>query len=113
MNKAHRQVIAEKISSTVRALELLGFDYEVTAPKNKREKGNKSPRVIYVDIGESRRLRVYNSARGDTWANLPNGEPIAGVGSVEELYEYLAEMKGPRANATKRRPASGSKGRSG
>jgi len=46
MNKGQRQIIAEKVASTVRVLELLAFNYEVSAPKNKREKGNRSPRVI-------------------------------------------------------------------
>jgi hypothetical protein len=93
MNKGQRQVIAEKISSTIRVLELLGFDYQVSAPKNKREKGNKSPRVVYVDIGEPHPLRIYNSLTGDTWANLPNGRPIASVGTIEELYDYLYEVR--------------------
>lgn len=34
MNGKQRQVIAEKVSSTVRALELLEFDYLVNGPKN-------------------------------------------------------------------------------
>lgn len=69
MNNGQRQVIAEKISSTVRVLELLGFDYKVSAPKNKREKGNRSPRVIYVNVGKSQPFRIYNSTTGNTWAN--------------------------------------------
>jgi len=93
MNRGQRQIIAEKISSTVRVLELLGFDYQVSGPKNKREKGNKSPRVIYVNVGKSQALRIYNSAGGYTWANEPNGKPIAAVGSVEDLYEYLYALK--------------------
>src|SRR4051812_48179817 len=92
MNKAQRQVVAEKVGSTVRILELLGFEYQVSAPKNKREKGNKSPRVIYVDVGESRPLRIYNGMGGDTWANQPNGRPIAKIGSIEDLYDYLADL---------------------
>jgi hypothetical protein len=93
MNKAQRQIIAEKVSSTVRVLELLGFDYEVCAPKNEREKGNKSPRVVYVDVGKSQRLRVYNSVGGHTWANEPNGTPISEVKSIEDLYGYLSELR--------------------
>ena len=93
MNKGQLQIIAEKINSTVRVLELLGFDYQVSGPKNKREKGNKSPRVIYVNVGKTQSLRIYNSATGHTWANQPNGKPIAAVGSVEDLYEYLYELK--------------------
>ena len=89
MNKAQRQVIAEKISSTVRVLELLGFDYQVSDPKNKREKGNKSPRVIYVDVGERHPLRIYNGTNGSTWANEPNGNAIPDVKSIEDLYNYL------------------------
>jgi hypothetical protein len=91
MNNGQRQIIAEKIASTVRVLELLGFDYEVSAPKNRREKGNKSPRVVYVDVTEKHPLRVYNSISGHTWANEPNGEPISGIRSVEDLYNYLNE----------------------
>lgn len=94
MNNGRRQVIAEKISSTVRALELLGFDYKVGAPKNKRKKGNRSPRVIYVNVGKSQPFRIYNSATGNTWANEPSGKPIPGVGSVEELYQYLSDTYG-------------------
>lgn len=100
MNKGQRQIIAEKISSTVRVLELLGFEYQVSGPKKRREKGNKSPRVIYVDVGKTQRLRIYNSAGGHTWANEPNGKPIAAVGSVEDLYEYLCGLK---ARAAKRK----------
>lgn len=92
MNKAQRQIIAEKVSSTVRVLELLGFDYRVVAPKNKREKGNKSPRVVYVDVGKSQPLRIYNSFSGHTWANEPNGKPISKVKSIEDLYQYLSEL---------------------
>lgn len=91
MNKGQRQIIAEKVSSTVRVLELLGFEYEVSAPKNKREKGNKSPRVIYVDVGEEHPLRIYNSVSGHTWANLPDGKPIAQIKNIEDLYNYLYE----------------------
>ena len=91
MNRGQLQIVAEKVSSTVRVLELLGFDYEITDPKNKREKGNKSPRVVYVDVGESRPLRVYNSIGGHTWANEPNGKPIPDVKSIEDLYIYLSE----------------------
>lgn len=93
MNNGQRQIIAEKVSSTVRVLELLGFDYEVCPPKHKREKGNRSPRVVYVDVGKSRRLRVYNSVGGHTWANEPDGTPIAEVKSIEDLYSYLYELR--------------------
>jgi len=89
MNKGQRQVIAEKIGSTVRILELLGYEYEVAPPRNKREKGNRSPRVVNVKLSGGRMLRVYNSVGGFTWANGPDGEPIASVKSVEDLYEYL------------------------
>ena len=81
MNNGQRQIIAEKIGSTVRVLEMLGFDYDVSAPKNRREKGNKSPRVVYVDVGETRPLRIYNSVSGYTWANQPNGKPIPEIKS--------------------------------
>ena len=90
MNNGQRQIIAEKVSSTVRVLELLGLDYQVSAPRNKRGKGNRSPRVIYVDVGKSQKLRVYNSVNGNTWANEPNGKPIPEVKSIEDLHAYLA-----------------------
>ena len=91
MNRAQRQIVAEKVSSTVRVLELLGFDYQVSAPKHNRDKGNRSPRVVYVDVGEKNALRVYNGIGGSTWANEPDGTPINGVRSVEDLYEYLSK----------------------
>lgn len=100
MNRGERQVIAEKISSTVRVLELLGFEYEVSAPRNERKKGNRSPRVVYVDLGDGS-MRVYNSVAGYTWANAPDGSPISEVKSAEDLYAYLSR----RANKRRRRPA--------
>jgi hypothetical protein len=93
MHNGKRQVIAEKIGSTVRALELLGFDYVVRSPKKKREKGNKSPRVIDVHLGKGDHLSVYNSASGHTWANKSNGDPIADVKSIEELFNYLSKPR--------------------
>ncbi len=90
MNRAQRQIVAEKISSTVRVLELLGFDYTVSAPKNKRERGNRSPRVVYVNVGKSKSFRIYNSVSGNTWANEPNGTPVSEVKSIEDLYSYLS-----------------------
>jgi len=88
-------VIAEQVASTVRVLELLGFQYRVLPPRHERSGGNKSPRVVYVyataDCNEEHlRLRIYNSAGGHTWANKPDGTPID-VGSVEDLYDYLAD----------------------
>jgi len=91
MNRAKRQVIAEKISSTVRVLELLGFEYAVSGPRHEREGGNRSPRVIHVDVGEKTRLRVYNGVGGGTWAYAPNGDPISEVHSIEDLYNYLSK----------------------
>ena len=94
MNKGERRVIAEQVASTVRVLELLGFQYRELPPRNERRGGNKSPRVVYVygtaDCKEEDlRLRIYNSAGGHTWANKSDGTPVD-VGSVEELYDYLA-----------------------
>ena len=89
MNRRQRQVVAEKISSTVRVLELLEFDYVVSGPKNPRRKGNRSPRVVSIDVGRARKLRVYNGTTGSTWANESNGKPIASVKSIEDLYCYL------------------------
>jgi hypothetical protein len=77
MNRAQRQVIAEKISSTVRVLELLGFEYTVPDPRHERVGGNRSPRVIHVDVGEKTRLRVYNGVSGGTWAYAPVDRFIA------------------------------------
>jgi hypothetical protein len=78
MNYRQRQVVAEKVSSTVRVLELLGLEYSVAAPRRARKKGNKSPRVVSVDVGKRLRLRVYNSTSGSTWAHEPGGQPIPG-----------------------------------
>ena len=91
LNRGQQQVIADKIANTIRILELLGFSYRVSAPKNTRQKGNKSPRVVYVDVGKSSELRIYNSYNGYTWANSPDGEPIQGVKTIEDLYQYLKE----------------------
>lgn len=93
MNRGQRQVIAEKVSSTVRVLELLGLNYRVSGPKRKRERGNKSPRVVYVDIGEARPLQIYNSPNGHTWANKPSGKPIPDIKSNEDLYTYLSRLR--------------------
>jgi hypothetical protein len=98
MNKGQRRVVAEQVASTVRVLELLGFQYRVSPPRNERRGGNKSPRVVYVYAGadcrdEDLRLRIYNSAGGHTWANKADGTPVVGVGSVEKLYEYLARHR--------------------
>ena len=82
---------------TVRHAAMLQFlefhAYEVRGPRNMREKGNSSPRVVSVNVGKSRPLLIYNSTRGNTWANQPNGEPVSGVQSIEPLYSYLSEMK--------------------
>lgn len=91
MNKNQKQVIAEKIASTVRVLELLGFDYRVTPPVRPKAKGNKSPRVVRIDLGSGKEIRVYNGVGGATWAHEPNGRPIPGVKSIEDLYEYLRD----------------------
>jgi len=95
MNKNERQIIAEKVGSTVRVLELLGFSYEVTGPQRKKEKGNSSPRVIHVDVADTsgKKMRVYNGFNGSTWANQPNGDPISKVKSPEGLYNYLVGLK--------------------
>ena len=89
MKKGERQIIAERISSTVRVLELLGLNYTVSEPKNKRKKGNRSPRVIYADVGDAHSLKVYNSTAGDTWANESDGTAISEVKNIEDLYNYL------------------------
>ena len=89
MNKNQKQIIAEKIASTVRVLELLGFKYRVTDPVRPKAKGNKSPRVVRIELGGGKEMRVYNGVGGATWAHQPDGKPIAGVKSIEELYDYL------------------------
>lgn len=91
MNDGQRQIIAEKIGSTIRILELLGFDYEVTDPRNTRENGNKSPRVVHVVAEGARVLRVYNGTGGRTRANDVMGRPIPSIKSIESLYSYLTE----------------------
>jgi hypothetical protein len=106
MNHGQRQIIAEKISSTVRVLELLGLDYSVAAPKNARKKGNKSPRVIRIRSGDVMGLRIYNSVGGHTWANEASGKPIPHIGSIETLYSYLQsreQRKKKRATRTARK----------
>ena len=90
MNQGQRQIVAEKVASTVRVLELLGLQYQVTPPRKPRKKGNRSPRVIHVATGNGSGLRVYNGIGGNTWAHeKTTGKPIAGVKSIEELYSYL------------------------
>jgi len=104
MNRGERQIIAEKNASTIRVLELLGFEYDVKPPRQQRVKGNKSPRVVHVKVGGKEVVRVFNSAEGYTWANLADGTPLR-VGSVESLYKYLSENKTglgrPKASAAK------------
>lgn len=102
MTKFQRQVVAEKVASTVRVLELLGFQYEVRPPERSREKGNKSPRVVRVHVGRESQLRVYNSVRGHTWANEPNGKPISSIKSIEDLYDYLRQNKRRMLRLTRR-----------
>src|SRR4051812_16313141 len=105
MNAGQRQVIAEKIGSTVRMLELVGFhDYEVTSPRNQRKGGNASPRVVRVNIGQKNPLRIYNGTRGSTWANGPDGEPIRGIVHVDDLYNYFRALKN-RQQPRKRKKA--------
>jgi hypothetical protein len=103
LSKAARQVIAEKVSSTIRVLELLEYDYEVTPPRHERRKGNYSPRVVYVKDGTADLLRVYNSIRGDTWANRSDGGLPLPVHSIEDLYAYLSKRRKPRRRARPRR----------
>ena len=92
MNHKQRQVIAEKIGSTVRILELLGFEYTVAGPERQRKAGNRSPRVVSVDVGKRLPMKVYNSVGGATWAHEPGGKPIPNLKSVEDLYAYLAAL---------------------
>jgi len=102
VNIGKRQVIAEKIASTVRVLELLGFhDYQITAPRNQRDGGNKSPRVVRVDIGEKSPLRIYNSYGGYMWANMPDGAPIPGIRVPEDLYRFLQSLQDAKAKSKK------------
>jgi hypothetical protein len=114
MKKAHRQIIAEKISSTVRVLELLGFEYEVAGPKKLKASGNKSPRVVTVMHAGGPALRVYNGIGGHTWANWANGEQAKGIDSPETLYLFLSNdsfvadvaSHGQSPRRTKKRPIS-------
>lgn len=93
MNKGQRQIIAEKIASTVRVLELLGFDHEVAGPKRPKAKGNKSPRVVTIKINDRPVPRVYNGVSGHTWANWANGDQALGIGSIEDLHLHLFSPK--------------------
>ncbi len=70
MSKKRRQVIAEKIASTVRILELLDLQYEV---RDNKKKDGKSPRVIQAHIDSKRGVLIYNSTGGSTWANRTDG----------------------------------------
>jgi hypothetical protein len=100
MNNRQRQIVAEKIGSTVRVLELLGLEYTVHNPRRPNPKGNKSPRVVTVRYGNDREMRVYNGMDGSTWAHHKDGEPVAGVQSIEDLYAYLKDAQTPPPHAT-------------
>jgi hypothetical protein len=77
-------------------LELLGFDYDVTAPRKPRE-SNKSPRVVYVKVSKvAGNLCVYNTVTGNTWAAGPDGKPIASIKSIEDLHAHLLRTYRPR-----------------
>lgn len=97
MHVGHRQVVAEKVASTVRVLELLGLEYVVTGPRNQRAKGNKSPRVVTAQLPKGKKIRIYNGIEGHTWAYIDEGgderpgKPIPGIGTVESLYLYLVK----------------------
>ena len=68
---------------------MLSFNYRVTDPVRARSKGNKSPRVVHVELDNGKEMRVYNGFGGATWAHEPGGRPVAGVKSIEDLYAYL------------------------
>jgi hypothetical protein len=93
LSRVARQVVAEKISSTVRVLELIGLDYRVADPKRQKLVGNRSPRVVTVMIGGNDAIRIYNGVKGATWANWSDGEPVRGIGSPEDLYALLSKPK--------------------
>jgi hypothetical protein len=101
MHHGRRQIIAEKVSSTVRSLDLLGLDYSVSAPKKTRKKGNRSPRVITIESGIDSGLRIYNGIEGHTWANEATGRPVPGIGNIEDLYAYLRRRQQKRNKSTK------------
>ena len=92
MNRGHLQIIAEKVSSTIRVLELLQLEYTVSAPKRERVSGNQCPRVVHTKVG-SKSIRIYNSKTGNTWATESDGTPISDVKSVESLHFYLSSRK--------------------
>lgn len=87
------QVVAEKVSSTVRVLELIGLDYRVANPQRQKLAGNRSPRVVTVLIDGLDAMRVYNGVKGATWANWVDGEPVRGIGSPDDLYVLLSKTK--------------------
>ncbi len=109
MNRGEREVVAEKVSSTVRVLELLGLNYEVGPPKNRRKAGNKSPRVVTVLLPNGKSIRVYNGTRGHTWANHNDGKPVVSVKSGARTARKLrtrsaaCAVTGRRAAAELRR----------
>jgi hypothetical protein len=76
MNRGTRQIIAEKVASTVRVLELLGLDYSVGAPKRTKVKGNKSPRVISVNTS-SDGLILYLQRRERQYMGESRGRKAA------------------------------------
>jgi len=89
VNRGQRQIIAEKVASTVRILELLGLQYRVGPPERNKDKGNASPRVIVVATKQGKELRIYNGKGGNTWAHFAGGKPVKGVKSIEDLYMRL------------------------
>jgi hypothetical protein len=93
MNRGQRQVIAEKVSSSVRILELLEMDYTVRTSKRGGKKQPQSPRVIEVSFKRKLSLRIYNNFRGNTWVHKANGSPLPKIKSIESLYNYLAKIR--------------------
>lgn len=87
-----QELVTEKVVDTVRMLESLGFDYQVTGPKQIRGKGNQYRRIVTVDVGQGDVVAFYNPAKGKTFASGKNGA-IRGVKSIEDFANYLQMIR--------------------
>ena len=92
MDKSEREIVTEKVVSTVRMLEGLEFDYCVSGPKQKRKSGNQYDRVVTISLGNGDVLAFYNHATGRTWASGKDG-PVPEVKSIEGLETYLKKVR--------------------
>lgn len=92
MSKSEQEIVTDKIVSTARTLEELGFDYSVTGPKQDRKKGNQYLRIVTIQIGDGQVIAFYNPAKGRTFASDKSGV-IRGVKSIEDLAKHLKKLR--------------------